>query len=65
MVFLRPLVVRDAAATDKLSTDRYESMRSGLKEAQPTPSELLPINAAPLLQPLAPPAPAPAAKPQP
>jgi general secretion pathway protein D len=44
MVFLRPVVVRDAAATDKLSLDRYDVMRSGLKEAQPVPSEVLPIN---------------------
>ena len=44
MVFLRPVVVRDAAATDKLSLDRYDVMRSGLKEAQPVPSAVLPIN---------------------
>jgi general secretion pathway protein D len=49
MVFLRPLVVRDAAATDKLSTDRYESMRSGLKDAQPVTSAVLPINESPQL----------------
>jgi general secretion pathway protein D len=46
MVFLRPVVVRDAQATERLSTDRYELMRSGLKEAQPQPSSLLPINEA-------------------
>jgi general secretion pathway protein D len=44
MVFLRPVVVRDAAATERLSLDRYDAMRSGLKEAQPVPSEVLPIN---------------------
>ncbi len=46
MVFLRPVVVRDAAASDRLSLDRYELMRSGQKEAQPVPSQLLPINEA-------------------
>jgi general secretion pathway protein D len=46
MVFLRPVVVRDAAATERLSLDRYDMMRSGLREAQPVPSEVLPINEA-------------------
>ncbi len=49
MVFLRPLVVRDAAAADRLSTDRYESMRSGLNNAQPLNNSVLPINESPLL----------------
>jgi general secretion pathway protein D len=44
MVFLRPVVVRDGPATDRLSLDRYELMRSGLKEAQPVQSSMLPIN---------------------
>ncbi len=57
MVFLRPVVVRDAQDTDQLSLDRYDLMRAGLQKAQPTPSMLLPINEAPLL----PPAPARAA----
>ncbi len=52
MVFLRPVVVRDAAATDRLSMDRYELMRSGQKEVQPAPSLMLPINEAALLPPL-------------
>jgi general secretion pathway protein D len=46
MVFLRPTVVRDAAATDRLSMDRYDLMRSGLKDSQPVPSQLVPINEA-------------------
>jgi len=54
MVFLRPVVVRDAAATERLSLDRYDLMRSGLKEAQPVPSELVPINDAVQLPPLSP-----------
>jgi general secretion pathway protein D len=46
MVFLRPVVVRDAAATDRLSLDRYDLMSAGMKDAQPVPSELVPINEA-------------------
>jgi len=49
MVFLRPVVVRDARATDKLSMDRYDLMRSGMQDAQPAPSSLVPINEAPVL----------------
>jgi general secretion pathway protein D len=51
MVFLRPVVVRDAQATDQLSMDRYDLMRAGLQKAQPEPSQLVPINEAPLLPP--------------
>jgi general secretion pathway protein D len=51
MVFLRPVVVRDAQATDQLSLDRYDLMRAGLQAAQPVPSSLVPINEAPLLPP--------------
>ena len=70
MVFLRPVVVRDAQTSDRLSTDRYELMRSGLQTAQPLPSQLAPINESPLLpalpqaQPVLPPA-TPAVKTQP
>ena len=67
MVFLRPVVVRDAQATERLSSDRYELMRSGLKEAQPVPSSLVPINEAAQLPALPPPKPVaePIAKKQP
>jgi general secretion pathway protein D len=51
MVFLRPVVVRDAQATDNLSMSRYDLMRSGLQDAQPTPSSLVPINESALLPP--------------
>jgi len=44
MVFLRPVVVRDAAATDAYSIDRYEQMRSSQQQAQPKPSTVVPIN---------------------
>jgi general secretion pathway protein D len=51
MVFLRPIVVRDAQQTDTLSLDRYELMRAGQKESQPTPSSILGINEAPVMPP--------------
>jgi general secretion pathway protein D len=64
MVFLRPVVVRDAAATDALSQDRYEQMRATQQQGQPKSSVLVPINEAPVLPERAPapvtPAPAPA-----
>ncbi|MDE2418292.1 MAG: type II secretion system secretin GspD [Burkholderiales bacterium] len=49
MVFLRPVVVRDAAAIDALSLDRYEAMRSSQQQGQPVQSNLVPINEAPVL----------------
>ncbi|MBT0569148.1 type II secretion system secretin GspD [Curvibacter sp. CHRR-16] len=38
MVFLRPVILRDAESSEKLSSERYESMRSHQKVIQPTPS---------------------------
>ena len=66
MVFLRPVVLRDARATQSLSADRYELMRAIQQNAQPEPSRATPINEAPVLpalppQPAAPQAPAPRA----
>jgi general secretion pathway protein D len=49
MVFLRPVVIRDASASDRLSTDRYEQMRAIQKKAQPIPSTTVPVNDSPLL----------------
>ena len=49
MVFIRPVVVRDASATDSLSIDRYDLMRGQQKTAQPTRSVLLPINEGPVM----------------
>jgi type II secretory pathway component GspD/PulD (secretin) len=67
MVFLRPIVVRDAAQSDALSLDRYDLMRGKEMAAQPASSLVVPINAGPilpvplrLLEPAAVPAPAPA-----
>jgi general secretion pathway protein D len=55
MVFLRPVVVRDAAASDALSMDRYELMRSTQQRAQPQNSSVVPINEAPVLPAAVPP----------
>ncbi|CAN5682620.1 type II secretion system secretin GspD [soil metagenome] len=52
MVFLRPVVVRDAASSDTLSMDRYELMRLQQLQAQPVPSSAVPVNDAPSLPPL-------------
>jgi general secretion pathway protein D len=49
MVFLRPVVVRDASAADALSSDRYDLMRTMQLEGQPEPSKVLPVNSAPVL----------------
>ena len=49
MIFLRPVVVRDAASTESLSMDRYDLMRSLQINAQPTPSVMVPINSGPQL----------------
>ena len=52
MVFLRPVVMRDAATANKLSLDRYEMIRSFQKDQQPQPSLLVPINDPPVIPPL-------------
>jgi general secretion pathway protein D len=49
MVFLRPVVVRDAVATDALSLDRYELMRNSQQQAQPVTSTGVPVNASVVL----------------
>ena len=52
MVFLRPVVMRDAESANKLSLDRYELIRAQQKDAQPSPSVLIPINDSPVVPPL-------------
>ena len=52
MVFLRPVVMRDAESTQKLSLDRYDLIRAQQNEAQPSPSVLIPINEAPVIPPM-------------
>ena len=49
MVFLRPVIVRDAAATERYSLDRYDMMRAATQAGQPQPSVLLPIHSAPTM----------------
>ncbi len=49
MVFLRPVIVRDAAATDALSIDRYDLMRTNQQQAQPLPNVMVPVEGSPVL----------------
>jgi general secretion pathway protein D len=51
MVFLRPIVMRDADSANRFSVDRYEQMRGQQERAQPPQSFVLPINEAPVLPP--------------
>jgi len=55
MVFLRPVVVRDAKASDTLSTNRYEQMMGLQRNSVPAYNPLLDTGPAPLLPPLTPP----------
>ncbi len=57
MVFLRPVVVRDANASQALSIDRYDLMRGLQQNAQPQPSATLQLQGAPVLPPVTPTAP--------
>ncbi len=59
MVFLRPVVIRDANGSDALSNSRYEQMRAVQQGSQPVPSSVMPINESAVL----PPAPLPRPKP--
>jgi general secretion pathway protein D len=52
MVFLRPVVLRDAASADKLSLDRYDLIRAQQKDTQPDRSVVMPINESPVLPPM-------------
>jgi len=63
MVFLRPVVLRDAPAGDRLSLDRYEQIRSQQMDSQPVPRPMLPLQDSPVLPPFQ--APGPAAAPAP
>jgi general secretion pathway protein D len=59
MVFLRPVVIRDASASDALSSGRYDQMRGIQQDSQPLPSTAMPINSSAVLPEVAPPAPKP------
>ncbi len=49
MVFLRPVVMRDADATRQVSLDRYDMMRGLQINSQPEHSNTVPINDAPIM----------------
>lgn len=49
MVFLRPVVVRDAASTERLSMDRYDMMRTQQRVLQPELHRGLGLNESPIL----------------
>ncbi|RJP66458.1 MAG: type II secretion system protein GspD [Comamonadaceae bacterium] len=51
MVFLRPVVMRDARDTSSFALDRYELMRAAQKDAQPVRSSVLGVNEAPVMPP--------------
>jgi general secretion pathway protein D len=51
VVFLRPLVMRDEAATDELSLDRYDYIRARQRELPLDVHQVLPDNDAPALSP--------------
>jgi general secretion pathway protein D len=52
MVFLRPVVMRDAETTNRVSLERYEQIRAFQREMQPNPSLLVPINESPVIAPI-------------
>jgi len=55
MVFLRPVVVRDADSLNSVSADRYDSLRTLQQQVQPSPSAVMPgITGAAVLPELAP-----------
>jgi len=49
MVFLRPVVLRTAESANRLSMDRYESIRAVQQNTQPTQTLVLPDTGAPVL----------------
>jgi general secretion pathway protein D len=51
MVFLRPVVLKDADSANRLSLDRYDLMRSRQQQAQPVPSTVMPINESAIVPP--------------
>jgi len=63
LVFLRPVVLRDAQAANSLALDRYEAIRAEQQRSQPDTSRLLPVSESPVLP--APPSGSPASKPAP
>ena len=54
LVFLRPVVLRDAQTAQSVTLDRYESIRAEQQSAQPEQNRLMPINTGPMLPALPP-----------
>jgi general secretion pathway protein D len=52
LVFLRPVVLRDAQSTRSIAIDRYEAIRAEQQSAQPDPSRVISVNQGPVLPPL-------------
>ena len=52
MVFLRPTVLRDAETSNRVSTERYEQIRSFQKDMQPSPNIFIPVTGSPVMPPL-------------
>ena len=65
MVFLRPVVMRDQAGSNKISLDRYDFIRGQQLDSQPPPSSILRINESPVLPQLRPDAVSPSGVPRP
>lgn len=65
MVFLRPVVMRDQAGSNKISLDRYDFIRGQQLDSQPPPSSILRINESPVLPQLRPDAVGPTGAPRP
>ena len=49
LVFLRPVIIRDAQTSNSLALDRYESIRAQQQAQQPEPRALMPISDSPVL----------------
>lgn len=49
LVFLRPMVIRDAQTASSITMDRYESIRAQQVSSQPEQRALLPVDGAPTL----------------
>ena len=54
LVFLRPVVLRDAQSVNSVTLDRYEAIRAEQQLAQPAPNRLMSIQDGPLLPALPP-----------
>ena len=65
MVFLRPVVMRDQAGSNKISLDRYDFIRGQQLDSQPPQSTILRINESPVLPQLRPDAVSPSGVPRP